>query len=62
MTKRERAQIESMLELLKTEQRLDQDNMVGATESDRRYCVGMLMKAAEVIDMLEEILGGKRDV
>lgn len=43
MTRKERAQIEGMIELLKTKQRLDQENLQHGTE---------------VITMLTELLGG----
>lgn len=62
MTKRERVYLESVLEQLKTEQRLDICDLKGSTKAYARYSIGKITKAAEVIDMLEDILGGKEDV
>lgn len=59
MTKRERARLESMIEFLKTEQRLDICDLKGSTKAYARYSRGKITKAAEVIGMLEEIVGGE---
>lgn len=62
MTKREREHLESIVDQLKTEQKLDMRDLKDSTKAYARYSRGKITKAAEVIDMLEDILGGKEDV
>ena len=57
MTKRERARIQGMIELLKTEQRLDMCDLKDSTKAYARYSRGKITKAAEGINMLETLLG-----